>query len=264
MHKPQRLLATVALSCALAPVAFAQATPPTGPKPDILDNASFEAGYDRFTNGAGGAPTSVRDSTLAADGAWSLKYAWTPNPANDVGSNTFFDFPGQDHVWVRFYIRLTAPITSIMKLMRFDSANGRNTHLGGLFMGQGSALSFGSDQENGAAQTSFGLQPAQLVDGKWHWIEIEYWRNGDPSGVPTVGVWFDGTQLGEYDGQRGVAYPREMHAHWTFKRLNVGSRGSFEKLGAIEWMSTLNQGNRTSGQINIDKVSVSSKGPIGP
>ena len=117
---------------------------------NILSNASFETGFEGFTNGAGGTPTTVRDNTLAAPGggSFSIKEAWSANPGGDAGTSTFYDFLNnlEDHMWVRFYVRATAPITSIMKFMRYDSAPGRNTHLGGLFMGQGSNIfMFGSD-----------------------------------------------------------------------------------------------------------------------
>src|SRR5690242_1765936 len=55
--------------------------------PDILDNASFETGFDGLTNGAGGTPEGVtRDDTLAYDGSWSVERSWVPNPNGDVGS----------------------------------------------------------------------------------------------------------------------------------------------------------------------------------
>jgi hypothetical protein len=237
--------------------------------PNILNNASFETNWEGFTNGAGGTPTTVRDNTLAAPGggAWSIKEAWTPNPGGDAGTATFYDFLSnpQDHIWVRFYFRVTAPITTIMKFMRFDSAPGRNTHLGGIFMGQGGSIfTFGSDVENGAAQTQLSLSQSQITDGNWHSMEMEYWRNGDPSGFPTAAFWFDGSPVCFPDGTGGVAYPLEMTAHWSACRLNVGARGSSEKLGSIEWLSTLNAGNTTTGQVNIDRISISSLGRIGP
>jgi uncharacterized protein YjdB len=235
--------------------------------PNIMNNGSFETGWEGFTNGAAGTPTSVRDNSMAAPGggSWSFRESWTPNSGGDAGTNTFYDFSGSDHVWVRFYFRLTAPITTIMKFMRFDSEDGRNTHLGGLFIGSGNnIITFGADQENGAAQTQLGLSQSQVTDGQWHSIEMEYWRNGDPSGYPSVAFWFDGNAVGFPDGQGGVAYPSEMDAHWVGGRLNVGQRGSSKRLGSIEWLSTLNKGNTTSGQINIDRVSVSTAGRIGP
>src|SRR5262245_14764814 len=61
-------------------------------KPDILDNASFETGWDGFTNGAGGTPNATRDNTLGYAGSYSMMTSWTPNPNSEGGKQVFYDF----------------------------------------------------------------------------------------------------------------------------------------------------------------------------
>jgi hypothetical protein len=46
--------------------------------------------------------------------------------------------------------------------------------------------------------------------------------------------------------------------------LYAGERQNSLKLGYIEMLATLNQGNTTSGQINMDRVAFSTAGRIGP
>ena len=169
--------------------------------PDILNNASFETGFDGFSNWSfNGAPLgATRDSTTpAADGKVSLKHAWTPNPGADAGSKTASRLGGNyDHVWLRFSMRITAPITTIMKFARFYDA-GFNANFGGLFLGSGdNVLTFGTTATRRTARSRprSASHKRSWIDGKWHSIEMEYWRNGDPSGNPTAAFWFDGAPV---------------------------------------------------------------------
>ena len=99
-----------------------------------------------------------------------------------------------------------------------------------------------------------------MIDGKWHSIQVDYWRNGDPSGQPSVAFWFDGAKLQgapiEYAGSGN-------NSVWKSGRLYAGERAKTNQLGYMEWLATLNAGNTTTGQINIDRVSYSTTGPIG-
>ena len=47
-------------------------------------------------------------------------------------------------------------------------------------------------------------------------------------------------------------------------RSNQGARASSAQMGTIEWMGTLNAGNQSSGQANMDRIAISSRGLIGP
>jgi hypothetical protein len=255
-------LVAVAALVALTPLGAQRGAAPPPQAPDrLLDNASFESGFDGFTNWTGaGTPLGVtRDSLLAADGRWSIKRTWTPNPTSDGGSQLLYKYSdGADRVWLRFYFRLTAPITTIMKFARFYGTN-MNPNLGGLFIESGDGiLGWGWDQENQALVMSIGLHESDVIDGRWHSIEVDYWRNGDPSGQPSAEFWFDDKHQGLPDG---ACYGT---ACWRNGRLYAGTRANSTGLSYMEWLGTLNRGNTTTGQVNIDKVSYSTKGRIGP
>lgn len=241
--------------------------------PDILNNASFETGWDGFTNWSfNGAPTGVdRATDYAYSGSYSARRQWTPNPGGDLG--TQFASPylgaGYDRMWVRFYFRLTSPITSIMKFARFYNGGFTNNQ-GGFFIQSGNAtLGWGWDQEDASIVTPIGLSQAQVIDGKWHSIEVDYWRNGDPSGYPSAAFWFDGNPQSLPDGTK-VVYDCSTtsgscnHSYWSGGRLNAGQRALSGKINVMEWLGTLNGGNTTTGQVNIDRASISSLGRIGP
>jgi hypothetical protein len=244
------------------------------PGVNIVNNASFEGSWNGFTNWGGGLPTGdglSLDSTLAYDGSWSIRRSWSPNPLSDVGAQLAYNFGNTDRVWVRFYFRLTAPITSIMKFMRFY-APGFGQPLGGLYLGQGGDIfTFGTDQENSTITTSIGLREAQVIDGNWHSLQVEFWRNGDPSGSPTAAFWFDGQPQSLPDGTPvhyacGQTSPGATcsGAYWQGGRLFAGTRSASGPIAVMEWLATLNAGNTTTGQINIDKISISTKGRIVP
>ena len=229
------------------------------PIPDVLNNASFETGFDGFLNTSlQPSPTGVtRDCTTASDGSCSVKRSWVP-ASGDVGSQFLAHVGSVDHVWVRFYFKLTSPVSTIMKFARFyDSSIA--TNFGGLFLKSGNNIfSFGTDQENSAVVTTIGLTQAQVIDGNWHSLEFEYWRNGDPSGYPSAAFWFDGNQVSMPDGPAGLSM------FWKSGRLYAGQRNSSVKMSYMGWVGTLNGGNTTTGSVNLDKIAISTLGRIGP
>jgi len=170
---------------------------------------------------------------------------------------------------VRFYFRLTAPITSIMKFARFYNG-GFTNNLGGFFIQSGNTtIGWGWDQEDASIVTPIGLTQAQVIDGNWHSIEVDYWRNGDPSGYPSVAFWFDNKPQSLPDGTK-VEYDCSTtsgtcnHSSWSGGRLYAGQRAFSGKMNVMEWLGTLNGGNTTTGEVNIDRVGISSLGRIGP
>jgi hypothetical protein len=270
-----------AIAIASIAVAIAACHSGTGPSgssnkfdtPDILDNASFETDWGGFTNWTfSGSPTGVARATdYAYSGSYSLRRTWTPNPGGDVGSQLASPYMagGYDHLWVRFYFRLTAPITTVMKFSRFYNGGFAN-NLGGFFIQSGSTtIGFGWDQEDASIITPLGLTQAQVIDGNWHSLEVEYWRTGDPSGYPSAAFWFDGNPQSLPDGSK-VEYDCSTttgtcnHSYWKGGRLNAGQRAFSGKMNVMEWLGTLNGGNTTTGQVNIDRVAISSLGRIGP
>lgn len=235
--------------------------------PNILSNASFESGWDGFTDWSGGKPPTgvTRDTTHASDGSWSVLRTWTPNPNGDDGAQFVSMMKGHvDHVWVRFYFRLTNHLTTVMKFARFyDDTFGGN--FGGFGLGQGGRIfTFGFNQENSAIATWIGLQESQVIDGNWHSLEVDYWRNGDPSGFPSAAFWFDGKPQGMPDGHDVEYWGAGNKSYWQGGRLYAGERKSSVQMFMMEWLATLNAGNTTSGQINLDRVAISTVGRIGP
>lgn len=224
--------------------------------PDILTNAGFESGWDGFRSFGAGEPTGViRARDHARTGEVSAKFAWSPS-SSDVGAQLAYAFRPQDRIWVRFHFRLTSAVSTSWKLCR-NRARGFGSLVGGLFVESGARIvTWGFDSELGARTCGIGLHADDVLDGNWHSIEYDYWRNGDPSGFPSVAFWFDG------DPVSGQAAPRP--ADWHEGRLVAGERSANARIGVIQMMGTLNGGNHTTGQCNIDDVAISSVGRIGP
>jgi hypothetical protein len=237
--------------------------------PNILNNASFEGDWGGFTDWSNGTPSGVAlDNTKGFNGTSSVLRSWTPNPNGDGGAQFLYHLSsaGFDRVWMRIYVRITAPIASpsVMKFGRFYDT-GFNTNLGGLGMADGNEIfTWGTGFENSSIATPIGLNQSQVVDGNWHSLEVDYWRNGDPSGYPSAAFWFDGAQIGMPDGTPVKYAGSGNNSYWSGGRLYAGDRQNSLKLGYIEMLATLNQGNTTSGQINMDRVAFSTAGRIGP
>ena len=244
--------------------------------PDILNNASFEGGsWDGYTNGGGGNPDSgaVIDTTMGFAGSASAKYAWVPNPGADSGCHMFHSFGGSyDRIWVRLYFKINQHITSTWKWMRFEDPS-LSGGIGGIWveknnggLGGNGLVCLGWDSENSGIITTIGLTEAQVIDGNWHSLELDYQRNGAASGYPEMGFWFDGNpQYPELNGSSTVKYAGAGNkTTWVNGRAVAGARGSTNKLATLFHMGTLNANNTTTGQCNIDQVSISTLGRIGP
>lgn len=223
--------------------------------PDILTNASFETDWNGFKDfGSADPKTVTRANDFAHTGSFSARFIWTP-AAGDTGAEMAFAFQGKDRVWVRFWFRLTSQVSTIWKFCR-NREPGFGDLVGGLFVEANTKIiSWGFDAELSAQTVGIGLTQAQVLDGNWHSIEYDYWRNGDPSGFPTVGFWFDGQPVS------GTGAPSP--GSWQNGRLVAGQRSSNVRVGMIQMMGTLNGGNNTSGQCNIDDVAISGAGRIG-
>jgi len=253
------------------PVSFVVGAADTSLVPDVINNESFENGWGPFTNGGSAAPVGATIATdYAFDGTHSARYAWTAGNGGDIGANMYSVSSGSyDRWWVRVYFRLTTHITSTWKFIRFYDRS-ISTNLGGLWIGSdnngGGIIGVGWDREDEAIVTPIGLTEAQVVDGKWHELEVDFQRNGGASGYPEASFWFDGKpQYAEYNGHSTVKYwGAGNNSTWVNGRINAGQRSSTAQLSVIEWMGTLNAGNQSTGQANLDRVAVSSRGLIGP
>jgi len=267
---------TVAAS-ATATTTFAVNVLPVGfPTPDLLNNASFETGFDNFKNGSAGPPTGVaRDTAHAvsggadAPGQFSVTRLLPVTSGTDLSASMFWPFyagPGPwnmpvpatnlDRIWGRFYFYFDAAITGTLKFQIFEEA-GFNTQFGGFYCAAG-RITWAFIQEWNSQIHPFA-NLSTLVGG-WHSLECDYWRNGDPSGFPSVGIWLDGNQI-----TSGIGNPPSPGS-WVNGRLNAGQRGSTAKVGTYNLIGILNgtPNNTVAANVWIDRVSISSLGRIGP
>ena len=176
-----------------------------------------------------------------------------------------YAFGNEERVWMRFSFKLTTDISTIMKFARFyDPTN--NTNLGGFFIESGnSILTWGWDQEDGAIATPINIAAARVLDGQFHSLEVDYWRNGDPSGHPSAAFWLDGKPVSYPDGTDNIKYwGAGNHSYWRHGRLDAGERRSTVNLGLLQGLSTLNKGNTRTGKLWVDRFAFSSRGPIAP
>ena len=239
--------------------------------PDVINNYGFETGsWGPFNDGGGGLPSAVIATDYAYEGTHSAKYAFAPS-GSDTGASMYSESGRSfDRLWVRVYIRLTNAITTQWKFIRFYDAS-FTTNMGGIFLssdsgGSGNGLvCIGWDQEDSNIVTTIGLTEAQVIDGKWHSLELDFQRNGGSTGYPECSFWFDGQpQYPELNGNSTVQYAGQNKSVWVNGRINAGMRSSSAQPSVIEWMGTLNGGNSTTGQCNMDYIGVSSLGRIGP
>lgn len=247
--------------------------------PDLLNNASFEVGdspsqWDGFTAWGSGTPDQgiVLDNTIAYIGSSSAKFPITANPAGDTGARCSYVHAAKDRIYCRLAFKLTTNVSSIMKFVRFYDA-GINTPLGGVWLakdGGGSAggngvVCVGWDQEDPGIVTTIGLTEAQVIDGNWHTLEVDYQRNGGASGFPEASFWWDGNaQYAELNGHSTVKFFGAGNSStWVNGRINAGTRVVSNQIANLLLVPTLNANNTTTGQINIDKVALSTQ-RIGP
>lgn len=239
--------------------------------PDIIPNFSFESGFTPYFNdgGAGQVSGAVIDGTLAYAGTHSAKYAFSP-ASGDSGATMYSEASGSyDRLWVRVYMRLTAQVTTTWKFIRFYNPSISGGGKGGIWIdgstGNG-IICVGWDEEDQAIITTIGLTQAQVIDGNWHSLEVDFQRNGGSTGFPEASFWWDGNpQYAEYNGHSTVNYYGSGNqSSWINGRINAGQRAASDQIAVIEWMGTLNGGNTASGQCNLDYVGVSSLGRIGP
>jgi uncharacterized protein YjdB len=236
--------------------------------PDVVNDADFEATWDGFTNGSGGDPVAHQGCTIGFDaaqqhhGAYSVKYTWSEPQSGNTGAPMWKALgSGYDRLWIRVYFRLASgwSISSVQKWIRF-SAPGYGANLGGLYL-LSDGIGFNFDQEASAVAAVI-IPKASLTTDTWHYIEVDYERNGDA--LPSAAFWLDGVQLSRPDGPDPVY--GGTYLTWSGGRLYPqGSRGSSLQLGTMEMTGTLNaNAGSASGTMWLDYVAVSSLGRIGP
>ena len=246
-------------SGAIAQASYGLSAPAGFATPDILNNASFETGWDGFTDGGSGVPVNMTRATdQAYRGTTSAKYSWVPNLL-DAGAAAYYNFNAipRDEVWTRLYFRLAAgwSLPFVQKFHLFYSASASVD--GGWHLNDGSGLWWTVYAESSSV-ASVIVPRASITSDTWHSIETHYRRNGET--LPNAAFWYDGVQVTKPDGPD----PAGGGMTWLSGRLYSGpTRRNSYKLGLFKLGGTLNP-QSGSGTMWFDRVAASSLGRIGP
>jgi hypothetical protein len=227
---------------------------------DIVNNASFETGWDGFTDNGGGDPiprdiytTIGRDNTQAYADTYSVKYTWAANTADAAAA--FWFVPASlsvDEVWIRFYFRIASgsALPPIQKFFLFRP--GGSGTFGGVMLNNGVGLGF---DNNGP--TASIVPDASITRDAWHSFEVHFRKNGDAQ--PNAAFWFDGAQVTKADGPDPVS----SSITWVGGRMYMQLFDSL-KIGGFSMVGTRNGPQAASGTLWFDRVAISSLGRIGP
>jgi len=245
---------------------------------NILDNGSFETTWEYFNNGAAVAPTGVvRDVTHAwspgnidVPGQRSVRRSMPVTSGSDNGASMMWTFDRgnvspwnlpvtpqtADRIYGRFCFYFDAAVTGVNKFQIYESTI-TSDQFGGFYL-WGGRIGWAFIKE-WQSQIHPIISLSGLV-GAWHCLESDYWRNGDPSGYPSVAIWLDGVQL-----TAGLNSPPAPGA-WVGGRLNAGQRGSTLGVGTFNLVGVLNgnPNNTVAGNVWVDHVSISTAGRVGP
>ena len=162
--------------------------PPTGGgTPDLLNNASFETGWDGFTNNSGGLPDTI-NATIERSTEQSFSGSWSVKSTNPTSSATRFNYlyGVRGNVYVRiYYYALNHPTTATMKWIRFQTPGFGGVH-GGLYTNApGTPPSWLFDDSSPGNINNF--LPDVTPFNQWNYWEINYdsvngrvrfWHNG--------------------------------------------------------------------------------------
>ena len=248
--------------------------------PDLVNNASFEDGsgsfpsangWDNFNNGGSGAPSGVsRDTSKAFAGTTSVKKILATGPETGGAFHYPFYFPfapypgvTKDRVWTRFYFYIDAVFDGILKLQLYNDDAGHD--FGGLFLNGGS-IAWVASEWLYASGTIYNIIPLSTVLNAWHSLEVDFWRNGDPSGWASAAFYLDDQLVTHADGP--IAASGTANGYWAANRIQTGKRdvantGS-HGVGDIYWYGIKNAGSTVLTNIWADRVAISSLGRIGP
>jgi hypothetical protein len=219
--------------------------------PDILNNASFESGWDGFTNPSGGTPSWQLSNEQAQQGTTSAKFTFGPGSG---GGGMMFSFAGRDDVYFRTYFYATQFPNDAHKFMRFF-APALGNPAEGLNPGGNQRLQW-VFVDNSNIGLDLGLGVPTL--NAWHSFEVHYMRNGDT--YPKARFWYEGKAV---PGDPNLKPGTINKAFWDGEWLVAGDRSYTSKIGVIAFSPTINGGNSNSGVIYMDRVALSSK-QIGP
>jgi hypothetical protein len=211
--------------------------------PDILNNASFETGWDGFVDGTfSSSPAGVSRSTdHAYNGSYGLKWVWASG--REYGSQTFYDIgSNRTHFWVRVWFYAAAwPNGAGFKLFRLQSAGGEYQR--GIQWLNGELCWITSN----AGVAYFHATPTLNT---WHSVEYEYDQSNH-----VIRVW--------YDGQ-----PQTWSIYLTGGVLSASGYDLHDSSGDpvaryLDLIRVINVATN-SGSFYVDRVAVSTRGRIGP
>lgn len=243
--------------------------------PDILNNASFETGWEGFVDWSFGPPgplnvggfSCTRSQERAKDGLWSVKSVFAPN-GGDGRVEFGYPFAGgaRANVYARvwFYLMGALPTTH-RKWIRFQTASYGGVK-GGLYLSAFTGGVTWCDAANQQIDVDIGIGIPSF--NTWHCIEVQYDRTnyGSASG-PRARFWYDG---GAVVGPSPTKwFPSPATAYWGDEAgvpnpagpwLYAGAPGGVAAPSAmLVFDDTINGGNTASGVTYYDRIAVSSQ-----
>ena len=246
-----------------ASVTFAVQTSEGFAPPDLLNNASFENGWENFhgrfgtseapsvSGGSLGFVTITRSQDQAVAGSWSAKSTFSPNPSNDAAINMMYDFGGRGHVFVRIYFYATGVPTNQHKWIRFYDVGGGNAMGVQHERSRSGAITWVFNNSTGCVNCGNRIGAGVATLNAWHSLEIDY----DAA---------NGRVRFYYDGRLTV--PIVDNLGITIDALNGWIRsagGATPNPRYLVFDDTYNAGNSASGAFYYDKIAISTQ-RIGP
>ena len=255
---PPSMVAVAASATAVALTPTFSAAGGAFATPDLLDNASFETGWDAFHNWSGGDPSSTSASTIvrsteqAFNGTTSAKVA-IPSSGSEQGVQFNYTYGDRSSVFLRFYYYATNFPTSQLKWVRWQTA-GFGEHPISLYTensGQPAAISFESGTPFGNTNNFYnGMGNMSGFLNAWH-----YWEFEVDSSVARVRTWHDGVVQ--------VPTPNGSSGNFVVGEYLHSGGGPMVGVGMITVAPTSNAPTGNAFDIYFDRVALSTQ-RIGP
>jgi len=216
--------------------------------PNIVNNASFETGWDGFTTSTGGTPTGMtRSAAWAKDGSYCIRRAWNNN-GGDQSASVFYDAGTITHVWARCWYRVTTawPNGGGFKFFRFQNV-GFGDLIGVQYLNEHLTMIV---QLGGQISACYFSGVSGETVGVDHSLEFEI-----DNSTRQIRAWVDGTAVNwsEYSDTAGLT---------SISGTTITYSSSF----VPKWLDICRVINPTtnSGAMNVDRVAISTAGRIGP
>lgn len=229
--------------------------------PDLLNNASFETGWDGFQNNSGGSPSPAsgsfsisRSQDHARDGTWSAKSTYAANGTDNAVAFTY-EFGTQEHFFARVWFYRTGNLpTNHHKWIRFKNA-AFDPPTDGLYLSTSGMSWVWMNSNPGSLDLYLKVNGKALIPtaNAWHSIEVEYDFTNS-----RARFWYDGALVTAFDVQNATNITVDPVNGWlTCSTPPSGNRSR------IVFDDTYNGGNTASGAFYYDRIAISTK-RIGP